>query len=128
MAERRLERVGQMVQAELARLLLTAVKDPRLREVTITGVRMSADLRHARVWFRTLGDPQTHDAVQKGLERASGFLRGEVGRALGMRNVPDFRWEWDDTPETARRVEDLLRAAGTPPSARPPRDDDGEDA
>ena len=128
MAERRLERVGQMVQAELARLLLTAVKDPRLRAVTITGVRMSADLRHARVWFRTLDDPPTHEAVQKGLERASGYLRGEVGRALGMRNVPDLRWEWDDTPETARRVEDLLRTTGATGSAPPATSDDDEDA
>ena len=120
MGERRLERVGHLVQAELALLLLRAVKDPRLHEVTVTGVRMTADLRHARVFFRTFAHASEHEATQKALERASPFLRGEIGRALGMRAVPELRFEYDDTLETARRLDELLQT----PSVPPPKDDD----
>lgn len=123
MAQRRLERVGHLVQAELARLLLTSAKDPRLQAVNITGVRMSADLKHAWVYFRTLAvDPSGHDATRKALERAAPFLRGEVGRALGTRSVPDLRFEYDQTPDTARRLDDLLRPSH--PAAAPHEDDD----
>ena len=108
MGERRPERVAHLVQAELAALLLRA-GDPRLREVTITGVRMSPDLRLARVYVRTLGDAAGRPAMLRGLARAAHFLRGEVGRALGLRVTPELRFEYDTTPDTARRLEELLR-------------------
>ena len=126
MGERRLERVGHLVQAELARLLQRAVKDPRLIAVTITAVRMTADLRHAHVFFRTLAPATEHPATKLALERASPFLRGEIGRALGMRAVPELRFQYDETLETAQRLEELLRATTAPPN--PDRDpDDGDD-
>lgn len=128
MAQRRLERVGHLVQAELARLLLTSAKDPRLQAVNITGVRMSADLKHAWVYFRTLAvDPSGHDATRKALERAAPFLRGEVGRALGTRSVPDLRFEYDQTPDTARRLDDLLRPAPATTASGGGDDDEPED-
>src|SRR6266516_2189378 len=86
--------------------------DPRLRDLTVTAVRMSADLRVARVYVRTLGD--TADAragALRALARAATFLRGRVGRALGLRVSPELRFEYDTQPDTARRVDDLLRAA-----------------
>jgi len=106
MAERRPERVGHLVQAELARVLLRDVKDPRLHDVTITAVRMTADLRHARVYFRTLAG--TAADAGAALARATPFLRGAVGRALGMRVTPELRFEFDDLPDTARRLDELL--------------------
>src|SRR5881394_3966817 len=75
-------------------------------------VRMSADLRVAHVYVRTLGD--TADAragALRALARAATFLRGRVGRALGLRVTPELRFEYDTQPDTARRVDDLLRAA-----------------
>jgi|SRR6266850_1430700 len=112
MAERRPERVGHLVQAELAGLFLRATNDPRLRDVTVTEVRMSPDLRVARVYFRTLGTADARAATLRALQRASTFLRGEVGRALGLRLTPELRFEYDTTPDTARRLDDLLREAG----------------
>ena len=112
MAERRPERVAHLVQAELATLFLRVANDPRLRDLTVTAVRMSADLRVARVYVRTLGD--TADAragALRALARAAAFLRGRVGRALGLRVTPELRFEYDTQPDTARRVDDLLRAA-----------------
>jgi ribosome-binding factor A len=120
--ERRLERVGHLVQAELARLLQRSVKDPRLAAVTITAVRMTADLRHARVYFRTFSPAAEHAATQRGLERAAPFLRGEVGRALGMRAVPELHFEYDETLETARRLEELLSGEAAAPKRSEPED------
>ena len=108
MAERRPERVGHLVQAELAMQFLRA-NDPRLREVTVTAVRMTPDLRVARVYVRTLGDPATRDALLRTLGKAAHFLRGEVGRAIGLRVTPELRFEYDTVPDTAARVDALLR-------------------
>ena len=119
MAERRPERVAHLVQAELAGLFLRGTNDPRLRDVTLTGVRMSPDLRVARVYFRTLGSEDTRAATLDALRRASTFLRREVGRALGLRVTPELRFEYDTTPDTARRLDDLLRSTRSDPDDEP---------
>jgi ribosome-binding factor A len=108
MAERRPDRVAHLVQAELAMQFLRA-NDPRLREVTVTAVRMTPDLRVARVYVRTLGDPSTQEVLLRMLGKAAHFLRGEVGRAIGLRVTPELRFEYDSLPDTAARVEALLR-------------------
>jgi len=113
MAERRPARVAHLVQAELAGLLLREAKDPRLQQVTVTGVRMTPDLRVAHVYFRSLGGEEAREPTQRALERAGPFLRGQIGRALGLRVTPALRFEYDTTPDTARRVEELLRAGGS---------------
>src|SRR5438094_1490472 len=120
MAERRPERVAHLVQAELARLFLTGTNDPRLHDVTVTAVRMTPDLRVARVYVRTLGGAAARPATMKALARAANFLRGEVGHALGLRVTPELRFEYDVTPDTAQRVDDLLRGVA-------PDDEDDED-
>ncbi len=113
MAGHRPERVAHLVQVELARLLLEEAKNPRLREVIVTAVRMTPDLRLARVYFRTLGPASDAKGLTRALEGASHFLRGQVAHALGLRVTPELRFEYDATPDTARRLDDLLRAAGT---------------
>jgi ribosome-binding factor A len=110
-AEHRRDRVAHLIQAELATLLLRDARDPRLQTVTITGVRVTADLRLARVYFRTLTAEATPHEAQAALRRATPFLRGALGRALGMRVTPELRFEYDTTPDTARRVDALLDAA-----------------
>jgi ribosome-binding factor A len=110
MAERRPERVAHLVQAELAAVFLRA-NDPHLREVTVTAVRMTPDLRVARVYVRTLGEPETRPTMLRSLRKAAHFLRGEVARAAGLRLAPELRFEYDTTPDTARRVDELLREA-----------------
>lgn len=114
MAERRQERVAHLLQAELGQLLLREVRDPRLREVTVTAVRITPDLRVARVYVRTLGDPQAADATLRALGKATPFLRGAVARALGLRVVPELRFEYDTVPDQARRVEELLEDEAAP--------------
>src|SRR5207247_10978393 len=111
-AERRPERVAHLVQAELAALLLRQANDPRLRDLTVTAVRMSPDLRVARVYVRTLVDTaDARAAALRALARAATFLRGRVGRALGLRLTPALRFEYDTQPDAARRLGHLLPAA-----------------
>ena len=109
MADHRRERIEHLLRAELASLLLTEAKDPRLAEVTISVVRLTPDLRQARVFFRLLGADPDVRAAEQALARATPFLRGAVGRALGLRVTPALRFEYDTTPDTARRVDELLR-------------------
>lgn len=106
---RRPERVGEMVLRELSTMLLRDLRDPRLRGVGLTRVKMSDDLRHGRVYFSHLeGRSRAADAI-KGFDSASGFIRRQIGRALGLRYTPDFDFEFDPGLESAARVDALLR-------------------
>jgi len=110
MADHRRARVEHMLRAELATLLQTEAKDPRLAAVTVSEVRMTADLRQARVFFRLLDATADAKLVARALEKATPFLRTAAGRALGLRVTPSLTFEYDTTPDTARRVNELLRA------------------
>ncbi|HKV55756.1 MAG TPA: 30S ribosome-binding factor RbfA [Candidatus Binataceae bacterium] len=106
---RRPGRVGEMVLRELSQLLLRDLKDPRLRGITLTQVRMSDDLRHGRVFFSHL-QGRTHAAeAVKGFRSAGGFIRRQIGRALQLRYTPELDFEFDPGIESAARVEELLR-------------------
>ena len=106
--ERRPERVAQRVQAELAQLLLRELHDPRLRDVHVTAVRMTPDLRTARIFVRTLTSPEAAPAALAAFKRATPFIRSCLGRALGLRYVPELRFEYDTTIDSAARLEAAL--------------------
>lgn len=105
-------RVGERIREELMDLVLRgAVKDPRARGAVIHAVKVSGDLRHAKVWVR-LAEIEPSPARKKelvvALGRASGFLRREIGARLGIKHTPELSFVWDDTAERAARVETLL--------------------
>jgi len=101
--------VAGLVQEELSRLLLREIKDPRLHRVTITAVRVSPDLRHARVLFTAFDHPGGVEETLAGLRSAAGFLRGQLGRMLRLRYVPELTFEVDDSIERSLRVAALLK-------------------
>ena len=106
---RRPGRVAEMVLRELSLLLLRDLRDPRLRGVTLTSVRMSDDLRQGRVFFSHFeGSAHAADAI-KGFQSAEGFIRRNIGRALGLRYTPQLDFEFDPGLENAARIEALLR-------------------
>jgi len=108
---RRPGRVAEMVLRELSLMHLRDLRDPRLRGVTLTSVRMSDDLRQGRVFFSHFeGKSHAADAV-KGFASAEGFIRRNIGRVLGLRYTPQFDFEFDPGLENAARVEELLRAS-----------------
>lgn len=106
---RRTDRVADALQGLIAELLLREIKDPRIGLVTITGVRVSPDLRHARVFFSTLGDADTHEQALAGLRSAAGFMRSQVARRLDLRVAPQLAFEFDPSLEQAERLSRLLR-------------------
>jgi ribosome-binding factor A len=110
-ADHRRARVEHSLRAELGSLLLLEAKDPRLSTVAVSAVRLTADLRQARVFYRVLDEHADAKAIEHALERATPFLRARVGKSLGLRVTPTLRFEYDTTPDEARRVDELLRAS-----------------
>jgi ribosome-binding factor A len=110
MSTDRMESVGREIQKEIGKILRTEVDDPLIGFVTITGVEVSADLKHAQVFFSAYGEPDAKEKAFKGLKRACKFIRHELAERLQMRYVPKLRFEIDETPERAQRIEQILRA------------------
>jgi ribosome-binding factor A len=106
---RRTDRVAEAVQALVAELLLREIKDPRIGLVTITGVEITPDLRHARVFFSCMGNDAQRVQSQKGLTSAAGFVRSQVARRLGLRVAPQFVFEFDSSFDEADRVARLIK-------------------
>lgn len=101
------------MKEELSDLLLRNIKDPRIGFVTITEVRMSADLRHARVYFVTHEGGEEQRRTLEGLESARGYLRGELGRRLSLRYVPDLSFTVDETLDHSFRIREILKSLET---------------
>ena|SRR5690606_679912 len=111
MASRRLERVGEQLRAEIARVLREEVADPRIGLVTILRVDVSPDLRHALVsWSRIerRGGPDLA-AIAEGLESAAGFVRRQLARALPLKRMPELRFRHDPGIELGDATLSLLR-------------------
>jgi ribosome-binding factor A len=108
---RRADRVAERIRSELMDLLLRgSVRDPAAQDVVISEVRMTDDLSIARVYVRVLEeiDPERQQGVVAALERASGFLRRELGHRLELRHVPALEFYWDDVVDSALRIESIL--------------------
>jgi ribosome-binding factor A len=108
-AHSRPDRVGHLVQQKLAELFARGLKDPRIGLVTITGVKMSPDLREARAYWTVHGHAEVREQTARGLEAARGWLRREVGGTLGLRVVPELHFTYDEAIDRGDRVEQLLR-------------------
>ncbi len=106
---RRPERVAELVLREISQMLLRDLKDPRLRGITLTGVRMTDDLRHGRVFFSHLEGQSRASQAVAGFRSAGGFIRHQVGQALGLRYTPELEFEFDPGLERAARIGALLR-------------------
>jgi ribosome-binding factor A len=106
---RRPERVAEVVHRELSALLYRDLKDPRLRGVTLTEVKVTPDLRHARVYFSHLEGAERAKEAIGGFRSAAGFIRQKIGRGLGLRYSPELEFEYDPSIERAARIDALLR-------------------
>ncbi len=106
---RRPERVGEALLRELSALLYRDLKDPRLRGVTLTEVKLTPDLRHGRVYFSHLEGAARGRSAVEGFRSAAGFIRQRIGRGLGLRYAPELEFEYDPGIERAARIDALLR-------------------
>ncbi len=107
----RTRRVGEQIQRELAGLVHAEIKDPRLGMVSISGVTVSRDLAHAKVYVSVLGDEAAVTASLRVLNNAAGFLRRRLGRQMRIRAVPRLRFYFDQSIEEGARMDALINAA-----------------
>ena len=107
----RTQRVSHFLHEELARLLQTTVRDPRVQQVNLTGVEVSRDLSHARVFFTLMSDVSEAERseINGVLSKASGFLRSELAKSSSMRTVPRISFRFDESVGRGRDMESLLR-------------------
>ena len=119
---KRADRVADLIKMEISGLLLKQVRDPRIGLVTITGVKVTDDLRTARVFFVELGKDQCSEEVQAGLGKAAGFLRRELGRRLQLRCVPELFFAYDPSFAYGNRIERLLSEIHREEEAHAPED------
>jgi ribosome-binding factor A len=104
------ERVGQEIQAVIGKMLTRGeLRDPRIGYITITGVKMSPDLRVARVYYSMIGTEAERKETQKGLDAAKGFIRREVAGEVKLRVAPEIFFTFDESLERGDRIERLLR-------------------
>lgn len=101
-------RVADAIRNELAVLLLQRSGDPRLRDVLISRVTLSDDLRQARIYYSILCDREKIDEVRKALERATGFMRSHLAKTINLRFTPELRFWYDEGAEKVAEVEQLL--------------------
>jgi ribosome-binding factor A len=104
----RLEKVQKLARQVLGEAI-QSLKDPRVGFATVTAVRISADLRHARVLVSVMGSPDEQRDTMAGLESAKPYLRSELGRQVRMKYLPELTLELDTGAERAERVEELLK-------------------
>jgi ribosome-binding factor A len=118
---RRSERVAEGIREEVATFLAEDAKDPRIVGlVTVTGVDVTRDLRHAKVFVSIMGSDDERQATLEGLDSAASHLRSRIGRALRLRVAPEITFRYDDSIARAAKIEALLAELREPP---PPGDD-----
>jgi ribosome-binding factor A len=105
----RAARIGDQIRAELSELLRREVKDPGVGFVTITEVRVTPDLQIARAYYTTLGDDKARRETRRALDRATPFLRRQVGQRLRLRRVPELEFLVDESIERADRIERIIQ-------------------
>lgn len=118
MSTGRMRRVDEAIRQVLGDAVAAELKDPRVGFVTVTDVRTSADLRHARVYVSVLGDGgrastvQQREATMAGLRSAHGFLQAKVASELRLKRTPTLELHYDDTTDRAMRVDELIEELG----------------
>ena len=108
MEYQRADRVGDLLVELISDLLRKEIRDPRINAVTVTGVKVSKDLRHARVYFSLLGRQEERKTVSAGLKSATGFIRSKVAKQLNLRFVPTLEFFYDESEDEAQRIDELL--------------------
>lgn len=120
-SSKRAVRVGDQLLREVADLLARKVKDPRVKGTTLTGIHLSNDLRHAKIFFSHIGDEQAIRSAQEGLESAKGFIKREVSLGMELRYTPEIVFRHDPSLRVGAHMERVLRSLR--PGALPDQDE-----
>ena len=109
---RRPERISEQIKEEVSLIIAGEMSDPRVGFVTVTNAKVSPDLRHAKIYVSILGSEEEVAQSLQALNRASGFIRYQLGAALRIRRTPELHFAFDDTLRTATRIEEILTEEG----------------
>jgi ribosome-binding factor A len=104
--------VGLQIQHEISLMLARDLKDRRIGFVTLTGVEMSKDLRHAKIYVSTMGSSKEQEQSLEALNHASGWIRRELGQRLRLRFLPELVFKTDTSQEYGERIDRLLDEIG----------------
>ena len=104
--------VQDQIKEEVSRLLRFKAKDPRFGLLNVTRVKLTKDLRHAVVFYSIMDDSVDKTGVKEGLSKATSFFRREVGKAVRLKFVPAFQFEFDNSMEYAQHIENVLNEVG----------------
>jgi ribosome-binding factor A len=108
MIGRRQERLAEQIKEEVSMIIAGEVEDPRVGTVTVTDARLTPDLRYAKIYVTVIGSEQEIDESLAALKHAAGFIRTQLGAVLRMKRTPDLHFVYDNTTETATRIERIL--------------------
>ena len=107
----RIQRAQAVIMEEVSLTVFNELKDPRVKNVTITGVKLTPDLRNGIVFFSVLGDENDVTQATDGLNHAASFIRKQLGHKLQMKFTPQLRFEYDETIKNAAHIMELLEKA-----------------
>ena len=105
----RANRVAEQMKKELGDIIGRKIKDPRVGFVTVTDVAVTGDLQEATVYITSLGNEREKSETLKALEKASGFIRSEIGTRIRLRRTPEIKFEFDTSIEYGNKIDALLR-------------------
>jgi ribosome-binding factor A len=106
----RADRVGGLIQQVLSELLRRDISDPRLQMATITDVKLTKDLRRARIFFTSAGGKDLSEQTAQGFRSAAGFIKRHLGPRLGLRYMPELEFCYDDSFDHGARIDQLLKS------------------
>jgi ribosome-binding factor A len=124
MSSSRPERVGDQIRVEITELLAREVHDPGIGFLTVTRVTLTSDLQLARIYYTTLGDEKARRESARALERASPFLRRQIGKRVRLKRVPELQFFFDGSVERQDRIERIIMDLQEERATRPPIEDD----
>jgi len=124
LAGKRAVRVGDQLLREIADLLLFSVRDPRVKGATLTGVDLSNDLKHAKIYYSLVGDEKEFDRIQGGLDSARGFIKRELATRMELKYMPDIIFKRDLSLEEGDHMERLFERLKSEGSGDGPEGDE----
>ena len=107
----RRDRIAEQIRRELAEVIRTELRDPRVGMISLTDVQVSPDYAHAKIFFSSLAGSDTLASVQEGLEKAAGFLRSELGKRISIHMTPQLHFVFDESLERGAQLSKLISEA-----------------
>ncbi len=107
-------RVSELIKREVSSIIFFTIKDPSVKSVNLTFVKVTDDLKYAKIYYRVLGDDKAKDNASRGLERAKNFIRAEIGHRTELRFIPEIEFCYDTSIENAEHIESLIKKIHNP--------------